>query len=975
MTVPSDVPLRNPATISSGPSDGVQEPVAEPPLPTDSVQLALKVRTLDQKTYPITVCAAASVPQLKELVAMETGITLDRQRLIYRGRVLKNDRMLASYALEDGHVLHLVVRALPSPSSTDTTVTDHEQRGLSAGSSAELNRQAATTAAAAPNAQLSPSAVHLAALNEIDALRARLDEFDRSALQTRSRSRLRQRRARSPPPPPRDNDEPDPTMGRSGQAALPGRVLMGATITVPEGTNVTMPFLSSMIADLATQASETTGGEGEAGGTTLGVSREGQRHVTLSSDVPGGAIAAEVDVATARALRHHHRNREILGYQRAARRSSSGAERQAVLRARTGLRLESVRATLDDTSLDFPAELTALPQGDNNTAMLELQQQVEMLLALLDRFGPRLRLLPAALARRDHVSERAATAAALTESNIVSADPSPLTSALTGPSPPSSELTTASTVALIRSGPTPVGGDSPASVEHNTASANASVVAEPDIEVAGSSTAAVDSATPSTDSNTASAESASSSTPTTNSAATARAILSARHVICIIDALQAIGESTDLLARMARHAFVRRSVQSGEPIARRRDAEAAGFSADDRIRARFHAIQAGPSVANAARTSSAAGDRMHEALGAMQAATRTARQETQGAPNMRPRIRVARISATDLRGDRNSAAPTTVTTSSTGHPGITPSFPINLASGAVAVTSEPEPSALSNSQPPTGVEAAPSDGNGPLPSAGAPISIPGVSLPLMSSVVFPFSLAAGLGGSHATTTWNLADFVSRLTSELPISTLYGVIAGDATHLHHILAHVGFALFSGVDVPRVTRPNIRTWAQDLTGELRRLLQVHELPADVVDQVYGTVERRSALGSELLRAVDPFMVDLVDLLVRATSASRAAAFGTSSATFLQRMAQQVLCQLRCYARGDSSESDEESDERLKRVLQGLLVWLGMIEHLARFVVDSLLCWTEGDNRRVRRRQREEVIGDVEVANSPVAKRQRE
>ncbi|EGZ27952.1 hypothetical protein PHYSODRAFT_469177, partial [Phytophthora sojae] len=93
---------------SAPPPASAPEPAAEPPVAAEGAQLYLKVRTLDQKTYPITIRAAASVPQLKELVAVETGVTLARQRLIYRGRVLKNDQMLAAYSLEDGHVLHLV---------------------------------------------------------------------------------------------------------------------------------------------------------------------------------------------------------------------------------------------------------------------------------------------------------------------------------------------------------------------------------------------------------------------------------------------------------------------------------------------------------------------------------------------------------------------------------------------------------------------------------------------------------------------------------------------------------------------------------------------------------------------------------------------------------------------------------------------------------------------------------------------------
>ncbi|KAG6609488.1 Ubiquitin-like protein, regulator of apoptosis [Phytophthora cinnamomi] len=392
---------------SSTPPAAVPEPAAEPPVAAESARLSLKVRTLDQKTYPITVCAAASVPQLKELVAVETGVTLARQRLIYRGRVLKNDQMLAAYSLEDGHVLHLVVRALPpvegdaGQASAPSGSTPAPNAGLGPRAPAPYRYSAVDM-----NARLEQMDVRM---NEIDALDARLDEIGRSRLRSRSRHR---RGARSPPPPPRDNDEPDPTMGRPGAgAALPGRVLMGATISVPEGADVTMPFLSSMIANLVSQVSEGGVGVDAGDGVTTGTAADGRRHVTFSSEALGGPATAEMEAAAARTQRHHHRNRDGSGAGgRQRRRSSSSADRQAALRSRTGLRLESVRATLDDASLDFPAELTALPQGDANAAMTELQQQVEMLLTLLERFGPRLRLLPAALAERDRLSGRSAEA-------------------------------------------------------------------------------------------------------------------------------------------------------------------------------------------------------------------------------------------------------------------------------------------------------------------------------------------------------------------------------------------------------------------------------------------------------------------------------------------------------------------------------------------------------------------------------------
>ncbi|KAE8883213.1 hypothetical protein PF005_g2225 [Phytophthora fragariae] len=908
---------------STTPPGPVPEPAAEPPVAAEGAQLSLKVRTLDQKTYPITICSAASVPQLKELVAVETGITLARQRLIYRGRVLKNDQMLAAYSLEDGHVLHLVVRAT-APADGDTA--------------AASGQTAVAAPTPDPNADLGPrapapyrySAADMDALNEIDALDARLGEMGRSV------RRAHRSRARHEPPPPRDNDEPDPTMGRPGAGMpLPGRVLMGATISVPEGADVTMPFLSSMIANLVSQVGE--GGAGvEAGdGVTTGVTADGRRHVTFSREALGGAASAEMEAATARTLRHHHRNRDGTGSavrQRHARRSSSSADRQAALRSRTGLRLESVRATLDDATLDFPFELTVIPQGDTNTAMTELQQQVEMLLTLLGRFGPRLRLLPAALAERDRLSERSAEAG---DGGTTATDSTPGNAANT------------STVAATTPAPATVPAATPAPAP---VPADPSPVANP--------------------------APAPSPAPAPAATAATEATVTARHVIRAIEVLQTIGESTDLLARMARHAFVRQSMHLGEPIPRRGETATGG----ERMQATLHALQAATQTARAARTEGVGNNMLRATLDAMQG---SAHAPARG--GVRQRFRVARFRTTDLMGERTSAATSTSAPSAAGTtPGSTHNFPVDLA-GAASGTAPPPPveSATStrNSQPGSqGQRAAgdPGNVNDPLPPTGAHISISGMGLPLMSSVVFPFSLAAGLGGSHATTTWNLADFVSRLTSELPISTLYGVMAGDATQLHQILAHIGFALFSGVDVPRVTRPSIRTWAQDLVGELRRLLRVHVLPADVLDQVTGPVERRSGLGDELLRVVEPFVPDLVDFLVRATSASRAAAFGASSSTFLRTMTQQVVGQMRSYARGGSTESEDESDERLKRLLRGLLVWLGMNEHVASFAVDSLLCWSEGDSttaHRGRTRRREETDNETGATDSPAVKRRRE
>ncbi|PKI66743.1 hypothetical protein CRG98_012938 [Punica granatum] len=57
------------------------------------------------------------VPALKAQIASVTGVVSDQQRLICRGKVLKDDQLLSAYHVEDGHTLHLVVRQPIPPSA------------------------------------------------------------------------------------------------------------------------------------------------------------------------------------------------------------------------------------------------------------------------------------------------------------------------------------------------------------------------------------------------------------------------------------------------------------------------------------------------------------------------------------------------------------------------------------------------------------------------------------------------------------------------------------------------------------------------------------------------------------------------------------------------------------------------------------------------------------------------------------------
>ncbi|KAL0906266.1 hypothetical protein M5K25_024744 [Dendrobium thyrsiflorum] len=70
----------------------------------------IKIKTLDSQTYTLRVNKCVPVPALKEQIATVTGVLSEQQRLICRGKVLKDDQLLSAYHVEDGHTLHLVVR-------------------------------------------------------------------------------------------------------------------------------------------------------------------------------------------------------------------------------------------------------------------------------------------------------------------------------------------------------------------------------------------------------------------------------------------------------------------------------------------------------------------------------------------------------------------------------------------------------------------------------------------------------------------------------------------------------------------------------------------------------------------------------------------------------------------------------------------------------------------------------------------------
>ncbi|MBA0721075.1 hypothetical protein Golax_008651 [Gossypium laxum] len=127
----------------------------------------LKIKTLDSQIFSFLVDKNAPVSSFKEKIARELGVPVGRQRLIFRGKVLKDDHLLSEYRIlssfpllwftlcnisftgfldvENGHTLHLVERQpaqsqLSADASSGEADGNNSNRGNDAASGIPRNR-------------------------------------------------------------------------------------------------------------------------------------------------------------------------------------------------------------------------------------------------------------------------------------------------------------------------------------------------------------------------------------------------------------------------------------------------------------------------------------------------------------------------------------------------------------------------------------------------------------------------------------------------------------------------------------------------------------------------------------------------------------------------------------------------------------------------------------------------------------------
>eukprot|EP01113_Clastostelium_recurvatum_P023479 TRINITY_DN2802_c0_g1_i6.p1 TRINITY_DN2802_c0_g1~~TRINITY_DN2802_c0_g1_i6.p1 ORF type:complete len:800 (+),score=168.46 TRINITY_DN2802_c0_g1_i6:1-2400(+) len=88
-------------------------------------QLNINVKTLDSKVFNLSVPSNVPVPELKVRIEALTQVPASSQRLIFQGKVLKDEQTLNNFPIKDGQTIHMVEKpAQAGGASAPTPSTD-----------------------------------------------------------------------------------------------------------------------------------------------------------------------------------------------------------------------------------------------------------------------------------------------------------------------------------------------------------------------------------------------------------------------------------------------------------------------------------------------------------------------------------------------------------------------------------------------------------------------------------------------------------------------------------------------------------------------------------------------------------------------------------------------------------------------------------------------------------------------------------
>lgn len=86
-----------------------------------SEQITIHVKSSGDKKYEVSVETSALIADLKAIISTHADVPPERQRLIYSGKVLKDEETVASYKIQNGHAVHMVKLSAPKPAAASST--------------------------------------------------------------------------------------------------------------------------------------------------------------------------------------------------------------------------------------------------------------------------------------------------------------------------------------------------------------------------------------------------------------------------------------------------------------------------------------------------------------------------------------------------------------------------------------------------------------------------------------------------------------------------------------------------------------------------------------------------------------------------------------------------------------------------------------------------------------------------------------
>ncbi|ODQ83087.1 hypothetical protein BABINDRAFT_5954 [Babjeviella inositovora NRRL Y-12698] len=99
--------------------------------------ITINIKSSGDKKYEVSISPSELISALKQEVAKVSDVPAETQRLIYSGRVLKDEQTVESYNIQNGHTLHLVgSRKTAAPAAAPAAATPESNNipsGIAAG--------------------------------------------------------------------------------------------------------------------------------------------------------------------------------------------------------------------------------------------------------------------------------------------------------------------------------------------------------------------------------------------------------------------------------------------------------------------------------------------------------------------------------------------------------------------------------------------------------------------------------------------------------------------------------------------------------------------------------------------------------------------------------------------------------------------------------------------------------------------------